>query len=226
MATIYILEDDPEIRTLETYALKNSGFEVEGFDSASALYAALQHRVPSLLLLDIMLPGEDGLSVLTKLRAIPATADLPIILVTAKSTELDTVRGFDLGADDYLSKPFGVMELVSRVKARLRKTSAPAPTLVCGGIKLSDDQHQVTVNGAVCDLTYKEYALLHLLLTSPGKVFTRNAIMEHVWGYEYEGYSRTLDMHIKTLRQKLGTEGHRIVTVRNVGFKLANDGEA
>ncbi len=218
MATIYILEDDPEIRELETYALKNAGFSVLGFEVADSFCAALRRELPALALMDIMLPGEDGLSVLGKLRADPATAELPVILVTAKSTELDTVRGFDLGADDYLAKPFGVMELVSRVKARLRK-SAAAP-LHCGSISLSEERHQVTVDGQPCDLTYKEFALLRLLLSSPGRVFSRDAIMEHVWGYDYEGYSRTLDMHIKTLRQKLGPAGKQIQTVRNVGFKL------
>lgn len=219
---IYIVEDDAEIRDLEQYALESSGFEVMPFDSAPGFYSAVRHQAPDLVLLDIMLPGEDGLQILRKLRTDPATRDIPVILVTAKSSELDTVRGLDLGADDYISKPFGIMELISRVKARLRSTShaKAASEYHFEGIYLSEDKHEVTVDGQSIDLTYKEYELLKLLLSAPGTAFTRDLIMEKVWGYNYELSSRTLDMHIKTLRQKLGDKGSMIHTIRNVGFKL------
>jgi len=220
--TIYIVEDDREIRELEQYALESSGFQVEAFERAAPFYHAVQRHLPDLILLDIMLPGEDGLSILRRLRSQNQTKNVPVILVTAKSSELDTVRGLDLGADDYISKPFGIMELISRVKARLRTASAahPSSSLEYHGIMLSEEKHIVTVDGAPVELTYKEFELLKLLLSAPGTAFPRDMIMERIWGYTYEMSSRTLDMHIKTLRQKLGTKGSMIHTVRNVGYRL------
>ena len=219
---IYIVEDDPEIRELEQYALESGGFQAESFPSAAPFYTALSAGTPDLILLDIMLPGEDGLTILRKLRTRMDTRDVPIILVTAKDSELDTVRGLDLGADDYLPKPFGIMELISRVKARLRGASTarlPAEYSY-GGLYLSEEKHLVTVDGVPAELTYKEFELLKLLLSAPGNAFTRDVIMERIWGYHYELSSRTLDMHVKTLRQKLGAKSGMIQTIRNVGFKL------
>ena len=219
---IYIVEDDKEIQELEQYALESSGFQVESFSSGPAFWSALSRGVPDLILLDIMLPGEDGLTILRRLRTQAETRSTPVILVTAKSSELDTVRGLDLGADDYLSKPFGIMELISRVKARLRSApTAQTPVRYSyEGLTLSEEKHQVTVDGTPVELTYKEFELLKLLLSAPGKAFTRDVIMEKIWGYNYELSSRTLDMHIKTLRHKLGPKGNLVQTIRNVGFKL------
>ena len=219
---IYIVEDDKEIRELEQYALESSGFQVEGFERAAPFYTAVAKALPDLVLLDIMLPGEDGLTILRRLRTRTETRDIPVILVTAKSSELDTVRGLDLGADDYLAKPFGIMELISRVKARLRCSPSAHPPVQYqyGGILLSEEKHQVTVDDLPVELTYKEFELLKLLLSAPGTAFTRDVIMERIWGYNYELSSRTLDMHVKTLRQKLGAKGAMIQTIRNVGFKL------
>lgn len=222
---IYIVEDDNEIRELEQYALTSSGFQVEGFPSAGPFYTAVSRAVPDLVLLDIMLPGEDGLTILRHLRTQPETRGTPVILVTAKDSELDVVRGLDLGADDYISKPFGIMELISRVKARFRSTPVATPLQYSyGGITLSEEKHQVTVDGTPVELTYKEFELLKLLLAAPGTAFTRDIIMERIWGYSYELSSRTLDMHIKTLRQKLGDKGAMVQTIRNVGFKLDGSG--
>lgn len=219
---IYIVEDNQEIRELEEYALQSAGYETEGFSAAPAFYSALSAAVPDLILLDIMLPGEDGLSILRHLRSRLETRSVPVILVTAKSSELDTVKGLDLGADDYITKPFGIMELISRVKARLRSSTAAHNhgSYSYEGIFLSEEKHQATMDGQSLELTYKEFNLLKLLLSSPGTVFSRDTIMEKIWGYEYELSSRTLDMHIKTLRQKLGDKGAMIHTVRNVGYKL------
>ncbi len=219
---IYIVEDNQEIRELEQYALESSGYQVEVFPSGPSFRAALAKAVPDLILLDIMLPEEDGLTLLRKLRRQPETRTVPVILVTAKGTELDTVKGLDLGADDYIAKPFGIMELVSRVKARLRTVSGrkPAGEYHCGGITLSEEKHQVLLDGVPIDLTYKEFGLLRTLISSPGTVYTRDMLMEKIWGYQYELSSRTLDMHIKTLRHKLGEKAGMIQTIRNVGFKL------
>ena len=223
---IYIVEDDIDIGELESYALSSSGFETEVFTNATQLYQAINRQMPELILLDIMLPGESGLDVLKRLRSNPATAELKIILVTAKSTEMDTVRGLDMGADDYIAKPFGIMELVSRVKARVRKAKNSLPeTVEYAGICIDTTRRIVTVRGQICDLTYKEYELLLLLISNPGKALTREVIMDKVWGYDYSGSTRTLDMHIKTLRQKLGSSGNAIKTVRNVGYKLSDEVE-
>ena len=219
---IYIVEDDADIRGMMTYALRNSGYEVEGFGDGKSFFEAVGARTPDLVLLDILLPGEDGLSLLSALRARPETKDLPIMMVTAKTTELDKVTGLDLGADDYLTKPFGIMELVSRVKALLRRTAPKEQAQVyrCGDVELDDSRHAVTVGGEPCILTYKEYELLKFLLINQDIVVSREKIISHVWGFDYGGESRTVDMHVKTLRQKLGESGALIKTVRNVGYKL------
>ena len=219
---IYVVEDDPQIRELEMYALESSGFETEGFEEGTSFLHALSREIPALVLLDVMLPGESGLDILKKLRAQPETVSLPIILVTAKSSELDTVRGLDLGADDYISKPFGVMELVSRVKARTRHQKKNESVLRYGDIAVNEERHCVTVSDSPVELTYKEFELLVLLLRNTGRVLTRDQIMERIWGFDYSGSSRTLDMHIKTLRQKLGTAGRYIQTIRNVGYRIGD----
>lgn len=222
MASIYIVEDDVNIREIERYALKNSGYAVEEFENGGDFFKSLDKAVPSLVLLDIMLPNEDGLDILTKIRANKSTAKIPIIMVTAKTNELDKVKGLDLGADDYITKPFGVMELVSRVKALLRRTQhdAEESQMSQGEILLDNDKHAVFVRGNLCELTYKEFELLKYLMINKGIVLSRDKIMDQVWGFEYEGESRTVDMHIKTLRQKLGTSGACIRTVRNVGYMV------
>lgn len=219
---IYIVEDDPEIRELESYALTSSGFETMEFPDGSSFFEALRREKPQLVLLDVMLPGEDGLSILKKLRTQADTVNLPVILVTARSTELDTVRGLDLGADDYITKPFGIMELVSRVRARTRHISDDTQQYTYGDIVLTPSSRTVTADGNLCELTYKEYELLSLLIQNAGRVLTREQIMDRIWGYDYGGSSRTLDMHIKTLRQKLGSSGSQIHTIRNVGYRLGD----
>ncbi|MBO4981623.1 MAG: response regulator transcription factor [Lachnospiraceae bacterium] len=221
MALIYVVEDDKNIQEIETFALKNVGYRVEGFAMAEDFYEALKTEVPDLILLDIMLPDEDGLSILKKLRTREDTVTVPIIMVTAKTTEIDKVKGLDLGADDYLTKPFGVMELISRVKAMLRRSvrsEEKEKILKLGGVVLNTEKHEVSVNGSLCELTYKEYELLKLLMTNAGIVTTREVILDRIWGIDFEGESRTLDMHIKTLRRKLKEEGSLIKTVRNVGY--------
>lgn len=219
---IYIVEDDRSISEIESYSLKNSGYDVAVFENAVSFYAALETQIPQLVLLDIMLPDEDGMSILKKLREGVATRRLPVILVTAKTTEMDKVKGLDQGADDYLTKPFGVMELISRVKALLRRSEGVGEEkfLSLGKIFLDNEKHAVYVKDEPCDLTYKEFELLKLLLQNAGIVTSRDKILNKVWGVDFEGESRTLDMHIKTLRQKLGEEGNHIRTVRNVGYIL------
>ena len=222
---LYILEDDGDIRRLERYALENSGFSVAEFADSGAFWKAVRAETPELILLDVMLPGEDGLAVLRRLRAADATRSVPIMMVTAKTTEIDRVMGLDLGADDYLVKPFGVMELLSRVKALLRRAGGQPETdaLCYGGIRLDPSRHTVTADGKPVELTYKEFALLHDLMVNRDLALTREQIMDRVWGVDYEGESRTVDMHIMTLRQKLGGCGRLIRTVRNVGYKLEAD---
>lgn len=222
MPSIYIVEDDVNIREIERYALKNSGYEVEEFESGTELFCRLKKAVPALIVLDIMLPNESGLDILAKIRAGGATADIPVIMVTAKAGELDKVKGLDLGADDYLTKPFGVMELISRVKALLRRTRnlSDEPQLRHGDIVIDNDKHTVFLQDEPCELTFKEFELLKYLMINKGIVLSRDKIMDHVWGFEYEGESRTVDMHIKTLRQKLGVSGGCIKTVRNVGYMI------
>ena len=219
---IYIIEDDTDIREMESYALRNSGFDILALSDGSGLAEALTRETPDLILLDIMLPGEDGLSILRRLRASERTKRIPIIMVTAKTTEIDKVRGLDMGADDYITKPFGVMELVSRVKALLRR-AAPEENdgiIACGTIVMNDSKRRVQAGETVVELTYKEYELLRHMLINRGVVLTREKLLGAVWGYDYIGETRTVDMHIKTLRQKLGDSGAQIVTVRNVGYKL------
>lgn len=220
MALIYAVEDDKNILEIETFALKNSGYQMEGFACARDFYKRLEERLPDLVLLDVMLPDEDGLEIVTKLRKKSETKKLPVIMVTAKTAEIDKVKGLDGGADDYLTKPFGVMELIARVKAMLRRTMEEEKFLSLGDIFLDDEKHMVYVKDAPCTLTYKEYELLKLLLHNAGIVVTREIILERVWGIDFEGESRTLDMHIRTLRQKLGEAGQMIRTVRNVGYML------
>lgn len=260
MSLIYVLEDDSNIREIEEYALNASSYEVKGFETAAAFRRELRQQVPDLVLLDIMLPDADGNDVLEEIRRNPETAGLPVIMVTAKSTELDKVRGLDLGADDYLTKPFGVLELISRVKARLRRSEAggqmlsaspmsgnvtnavPPATAVsgsessepaseekdqdekkhleAGGIVLDDSRYEVSSDGKPVHLTYKEYSLLRLLLDRKDTAVTRDEILEIVWNTDFAGESRTLDMHIRSLRRKLGPEGSRIRTLRNIGYML------
>lgn len=224
MPLIYIVEDDENIREIQRYALKNSGFDVQEFSCGKELCRALEETLPSLILLDIMLPEEDGLDILLKLRKNNATSRIPIIMVTAKSSELDKVKGLDLGADDYMTKPFGIMELISRVKALLRRSSGMEEhRLYFGPVLMDQEQRAVFVEGTLCELTYKEYELLRVLLVHAGIVCTRDMILERVWGTDFEGESRTLDMHIKTLRQKLGAAGSMIKTIRNVGYMLIEE---
>lgn len=222
MSMIYILEDDQNISEIESFSLQNSGYETAVFGTAQDFYAALGEQIPSLILLDVMLPDEDGLHIVEKLRKDPLTQTIPVIMVTAKSTELDKVKGLDLGADDYLTKPFGVMELISRVKALLRRSGKDREDrrLVIGKLLLDDERHAVYVDHRQCELTHKEYELLKLLMFRAGIVTGREEILEQVWGTDFQGESRTLDMHIKTLRQKLGEAGGMIRTVRNVGYIL------
>lgn len=219
---IYIVEDDKNIREIESFAIKNSGYEVQDFERAKEFNSCILEKLPDLILLDIMLPDEDGLSILKRLRQLPETRKIPIMLVTAKTTEIDKVRGLDWGADDYLVKPFGVMELISRVKALLRRSSGmeEESCIEYKNIVLHVKQHKVTIDGEACELTYKEFKLLKLFLLNAGIVLSRDIIMEKIWGMDYEGESRTLDMHIKTLRRKLKESGELIKTVRNVGYKL------
>lgn len=221
MALIYVVEDDKSIQEIETFALQNIGYQVEGFATAEQFYSALNTQFPDLVLLDVMLPDEDGLSIVKKLRARQDTVLIPIIMVTAKTSEIDKVKGLDIGADDYMTKPFGVMELISRVKAMLRRSAKPEEKekiLRLGNIILDREKHAVTVNDEICELTYKEYELLKLLMSNAGIVTPREVILDRIWGIDFEGESRTLDMHIKTLRQKLKEEGALIKTVRNVGY--------
>ncbi len=206
---------------MESYALKNSGFEVKELAGGAEFWEACREQLPELLILDIMLPGEDGFDILKKLRADGRTKDLPVIMVTAKSSELDAVRGLNEGSDDYITKPFGIIEFVARVKGVLRRVNKTMPTRLCAGdILLDDDKRQVYAAEKLCSLTFKEYELLKLLLQNCGIVLSRERIMDKVWGVDFEGESRTVDMHIKTLRQKLGESGALIKTVRNVGYKI------
>lgn len=217
---IYIVEDDDNIRELEAFAMKNSGYDTECFESSKEFYKAIIKAVPDLILLDIMLPGDDGLAILKKLRDDPTTEKIPVIIISAKTTELDRVKGLDLGADDYLCKPFGVMELVSRVKARLRGKNQ-SNEYRYAEILLNEDTRKVFISGRQTELTYKEFELLKTLIKSPGKALTRDYLIDTIWGQESTG--RSLDVHIRTLRGKLGEYGKYIKTVRNVGYKLDKD---
>ena len=220
MRRVVIVEDDADIREIVLYALRSAGFEAQGFERAAQFWPALEKSLPDLLLLDIMLPGEDGLSILKKLRDESRTKLLPIIMLTAKGSEFDKVKGLDAGADDYIAKPFGVMELISRVNALLRRSGHQTDKLSYQNIVLDSARRLITVDGKSVNLTYKEYELLHYLLLNAGIVMSREKILEAVWGWDFEGESRTLDMHARTLRQKLGPAGEHIKTVRNVGYRL------
>lgn len=221
MSVIYIVEDDSNIREIETIALKNSGYQVQAFETAKEFYRKLEDRVPDLVLLDVMLPDESGYDIVKKIRKTPTTKKLPVIMVTAKTQEIDMIKGLDDGADDYIKKPFSIMELISRVKALLRRTeSEDTKRLVLDELCIDHERHVVYVGEKQVELTFKEYELLRLLVSNVGVVMSRENIMIHVWGTDFEGESRTVDMHIKTLRQKLGDMGARIKTVRNVGYVI------
>lgn len=219
---IFCVEDDAGIRDLMIYTLTASGFEAEGFADAREFFAAMRTARPELVMLDIMLPGEDGISVLRKLRADPATAELPVIMATAKGNEYDKVIGLDLGADDYLAKPFGMMEMVSRVRAVLRRSRSAEPSseLRFSGIVMNTVEHTVTADGQRITLTLKEYELLHKFMINPGRAFTREQLLAAVWCEDFMGETRTVDVHIGTLRQKLGECGKCIRTVRGVGYRM------
>ena len=222
---IYCVEDDISIRDLMIYTLKMAGFEAKGFSEAKSFYSALEEAPPELVILDIMLPGEDGISVLRRLRADSRFSSLPVIMATAKNSEYDKVVGLDLGADDYLSKPFGMLEMVSRIKAVLRRSAAKRPVgkvLGIADIRIDTDKHTVTVSGREIALTLKEYDLLKLFLENPGRVFTREQLLSAVWGTDFIGETRTVDVHIGTLRTKLGSAGDNIRTVRGVGYKIGD----
>ena len=222
MALIYIVEDDTNIREIESFALKNSGYQIQDFSSAKEFHRAVKEKKPDLVILDIMLPDEDGMEILQKLRKNAETKRLPIMMVTAKSTELDRVKGLDTGADDYMTKPFGVMELISRVKALLRRSMGEVQEklLKVDEILLDDERHQVFVDGQPCELTYNEYELLRLLMQNRGIVLSRDLIMDRIWDMNCDVESRTLDVHLKTLRSKLGESAHHIKTIRNVGYRM------
>ena len=219
---ILCVEDDASIRDIEVYTLNSSGFEAKGVADGDAFRAALREQKPELVLLDVMLPGEDGVSLLRFLKSSPETAEIPVIMATAKGMEYDKIQSLDLGADDYLVKPFGMMEMVSRVKAVLRRCR-PAPVqhiLKSDGLTVNLDEHTVTADSERVQLTYKEFELLRLFLSHPGVAFTRDQLFSEIWGEDYIGETRTVDMHIRTLRQKLGKYGARIETVRGVGYRL------
>ena len=220
---IFVVEDDPNIRELVTYTLQSTGFDACGFENGSEFLKALSDgEKPELVLLDIMLPGEDGISILGKLRKKSATKDLPIIMMTAKGTEYDKVLGLDSGADDYITKPFGMMELVSRIRAVLRRTSKKEEddTYVLGEIRMDRKKHEVTVDGQTVTLTLKEYELLERLMRNRNIVLTRDQLLEDIWGYDFDGETRTVDVHVRTLRHKLGEKGAIIETVRGVGYRI------
>lgn len=219
---IWCVEDDSNIREIELYALKSTGFKARGFDNGKSLLEALKTELPDLIILDIMLPEIDGISLLKKLKSSPETKEIPIIMATAKGMEYDKIQGLDLGADDYLVKPFGVMEMISRVKAVLRRyvKNEPEATLSIGGLSLSPNEHKVTIDGKEIELTYKEFELLKLFLENQGIAFTRDQLFRMVWESDFCVESRTIDIHIGTLRQKLGKYGQLIKTVRNVGYRL------
>lgn len=219
---IYLLEDDTNIRNFVVYALNNSGLEAEGFELPSQFWAAVEKKKPSMAILDIMLPEEDGLSVLRKLRESSETKDLPIIMLTAKSTEYDKVIGLDGGADDYVTKPFGTMELMARVKALLRRAEpvSDGKEYSIGPLLLNPDKHIIRVDGQDVALTLKEFQLLCYLIRNRGNVMTRDQILQEIWGYEFDGENRTVDVHIRTLRSKLGKAGDLIETVRGIGYRI------
>ncbi|MDR1630978.1 MAG: response regulator transcription factor [Oscillospiraceae bacterium] len=223
---IFCVEDDTSVREMELYTLQSVGFSAEGFCDGASFFEALKSKTPSLVILDVMLPGEDGLTVLKKLKASPATSALPVIMATAKGTEFDKIVSLDLGADDYLVKPFGMMEMVARVKAVLRRAAPKqdANILKIGALAMHLEEHTVWVDGKRVVLTLKEYEMLRLFLTHLGLVFTRDQLLSDIWGMDYDGETRTVDVHIRTLRQKLGVCGDLIETVRGVGYRMEEKG--
>jgi two-component system alkaline phosphatase synthesis response regulator PhoP len=225
---VFIVEDDDNIREIVAYALSSAGFATESFQDGKPFFAALTKERPALIILDIMLPGDDGLTILRKLRRSDSMKDIPVIMLTAKGSEFDRVSGLDSGADDYITKPFSVLEVIARVKAVLRRSrdgsgeqDADAPSkLTVGDVSLDDDRHTVAAGGEAVTLTNKEYQLLRYLMTNEGIVLTRSKLLDQVWGFDYGGESRTIDMHVKSLRQKLKASGAMIKTIRNVGYKM------
>lgn len=222
---IFCVEDDSNIRELVVYTLETTGFKARGFEDGREFLEALALETPELVLMDIMLPGDDGLELLKKLKESPKTREIPVIMVTAKGAEYDKVKGLDLGADDYVTKPFGMMELVSRIKAVLRRTrkdaQEPQDIIAVGEIEINTKKHEVTAAGEVVNLTLKEYELLKRLMKNPNIVMTRDCLLEDIWGYDFDGETRTVDVHVRTLRQKLGPCGEKIETVRGVGYRMS-----
>ena len=222
---IFCVEDDSNIRELVIYTLETTGFKARGFEDGKEFLEALALETPELILLDIMLPGMDGLELLSKLKASPKTRDIPVIMLTAKGSEYDKVKALDAGADDYVTKPFGMMELISRIKAVLRRTQKdaqdPQDVIVLGDIEMNTKKHEVTADGEVVTLTLKEYELLKRLMKNPNIVMTRDCLLEDIWGYDFDGETRTVDVHVRTLRQKLGKSGEKIETVRGVGYRMS-----
>lgn len=220
---IYCVEDDSAIRDIEVYALRSTGFEAEGLENGEQLFEAIAKRVPELIILDVMLPGEDGLEILKRIRFSALTRSVPVIMATARGEEYDKITGLDSGADDYLVKPFGMMEMVSRVRAVLRRSGggeSAQKLLTLGSLALDTASHIVTVNGQAVTLTLKEFEILRTMMAKPGVVFTRDRLLSEVWGTDYDGETRTVDVHIRTLRQKLGDAGALIGTVRGVGYRM------
>lgn len=219
---IYCVEDERNIRELLVYTLETTGFLAKGFADGKELFSELKKEIPELILLDIMLPGEDGYTILNKLKNESATRDIPVIMVTAKEAEFDKVRGLEGGADDYITKPFGMMEFVARVKAVLRRSQKQNDNkeLKCGGLRVHAGKHEVKLNGEKIELTRKEFELLQYLVENKGLVMTRNQLLCHIWGYDFDGETRTVDVHVRTLRQKLGEAGNMIETVRGVGYRI------
>ena len=222
---IFCVEDDSNMRELVVYTLETTGFQARGFEEGKSFLEALALETPDLILMDIMLPGEDGISLLKRLKNSSKTRDIPVIMVTAKGAEYDKVKGLDLGADDYVTKPFGMMELVSRIKAVLRRSGAAKKKaediIVSGSLEINTKKHEVKADGEVVGLTLKEYELLKRLMENPNIVMTRDSLLEEIWGYDFDGETRTVDVHIRTLRQKLGKCGERVETVRGVGYRIS-----
>lgn len=222
---IFCVEDDSNIRELVVYTLETTGFQARGFEEGKSFLEALALETADLILMDIMLPGEDGISLLKRLKNSSKTRDIPVIMVTAKGAEYDKVKGLDLGADDYVTKPFGMMELVSRIKAVLRRSGAAKKKaediIVSGSLEINTKKHEVKADGEVIGLTLKEYELLKRLMENPNIVMTRDSLLEEIWGYDFDGETRTVDVHIRTLRQKLGKCGERVETVRGVGYRIS-----
>ena len=225
---IFCVEDEANIRELVVYTLETTGFHARGFEDGKAFYEALAGELPELVLLDIMLPGEDGMKILRKLKTTPRTKNIPVIMVTAKGADYDKVMGLDSGADDFVTKPFGMMELIARIKAVLRRSqkSTESEIYTAGTLMLDVKKHEVTVDGKKVSLTLKEFELLKRLMTNRNIVLTRDTLLEEIWGYDFDGETRTVDVHVRTLRQKLGPEGNRIETVRGVGYRMGERDEA